>query len=66
MSIIKHHIPSAKTFSEVDYYSEKFDDGVRLARVVNNKVNNPYRKTGAIYDTNYTNKIKAIYNALQT
>lgn len=64
MSIIKHYIKDAEIFEEVDIYREDFDDGVRLARIVNPEINNPYRNTNIIYNTPYTKYTQKICEAL--
>ena len=65
MSIIKHYIPSAEIYHEVDYYKDEFDDGVRLARVINSKINNPYRKTDKISQTDFTDYIEELCIAIK-
>lgn len=64
MSIIKHYIKDAHIFREVDPYKEDFDDGVRLARVVNQQINNPYRGNNIIYSTPYTKYVEKICESL--
>ncbi len=42
MSIFYHHVPGTEFYSEVEVYDESFDDGVLLARLVNDKIENPF------------------------
>lgn len=42
MSIFYHHIPGTEFYSEVEPYDDSFDDGVILARLVNDKIKNPF------------------------
>jgi len=64
MGIIKNYIKDAQIFREIDPYKEDFDNGVRLARVVNRQINNPYRGNNVIYNTPYTKYIEKICEAL--
>ncbi len=66
ISIIKHYIKDLEICNEVEHYKQDFDDGVRLARIVNPKINNPYRNTNIIYNTPYTKYIEKICKALST
>ena len=42
MSIFYHYIPETEFYNEVEPYDDSFDDGVILARLVNNKIQNPF------------------------
>jgi hypothetical protein len=42
MSIFYHHLPETEFYSEVKAYNDSFDDGVILARLVNDKIKNPF------------------------
>ncbi len=42
MCIFYHHIPGTEFYTEVDPYEDSFDDGVILARLVNDAIKNPF------------------------
>lgn len=66
ISIIKHYIKDAEIHEAGFFYKEDFDDGVRLARIVNPQINNPYRDNNIIYTIPYTKYTQKICEALST
>lgn len=64
ISIIKYYIKDLEICSACDFYQQDFDDGVRLARIVNPEINNPYRNNNIIYNTPYTKCTQKICEAL--
>ncbi len=65
MSIFHHHVPETEFFSEVYAYDDSFDDGVLLARLVNDKIKNPFTgKVDSIERLVTSPYIKKVYNAL--
>ncbi len=42
MSIFYHHVPQTEFFNEVEPYGDCFDDGVILAKLVNDEIESPF------------------------
>jgi len=65
MSIFYHYIPETEFYNEVAPYEDHFDDGVILARLVNDKIKNPFMdKLIPLEQLIVSKHIKKVYLAL--
>jgi hypothetical protein len=65
MSIFYHYLPETEFYDEVKPYQDSFDNGVILARLVNDKVKNPFMdECVSVEKLNVRDGIKKVYHAL--
>lgn len=65
MSIFYHYLPETEFYDEVESYSDFFDDGIILARLVNDQIKNPFIADWVPLEGLIVNRsIKEIYLAL--